>query len=212
MQNYIIESSVSYCVNESNFGVIVLENGCCGIYSSNISKNTAYEVSGFELVDHNHDALVNFSTIENNTAYYVCIYHETADTNHKWFCCNCVHNIAAQVEVYLMSSANLIVENCSILGPYGHGYPFYSEMRITFINCNVDEGFYIRDAGNIKASIKNVVTINSLYSLKHLSTYECEAVYNLPIGIKQITTEIIVSEQSKIIVIMMYNLSLLNHS
>lgn len=222
-QNYIIECSISNCANEKFYSSIYMYYGRCGIHSSNISKNTAYRDAAFTLFDLISDAVINFSTIENNNATRNwCIYHGSSMNTHKYFICNIIKNsLKSDYFGIVYVTANLIVENCSIICASRRPTQFYNDwifdFILAFINCNVDEYFavIVKDP-----TTKNVVTTNSLYSLSHLSTYECEAAYIPPINDANISSHSYVSktESKKIITqtillnILIYLFLLINHS
>lgn len=49
LRNYVIECSVSRCSQPSAYSLIFMRKGNCGIFSSNFSKNTVYQYSGFQM-------------------------------------------------------------------------------------------------------------------------------------------------------------------
>lgn len=183
--NTVVESSITNCIQQNNERTLEFFYGNIGIYYTNISKNTASYYSGAYIQDPNNIDSVNFSTFEGNNAAsgHACIHHFKGDGVFKDFMCNFVGNTQSSTSggLIFMHGSSLTIENCSIQSPYGNGKAISADYSpdhyIYIINCNFDQ--YSISAGTY--STTKVVLTKSLYSLNHLSTYECEAKYNIPL-------------------------------
>lgn len=172
--NYVIESSILNCQDQSQSRVITMNNGICGITASNFSKNVVYWVAAMCINYAKDECIVNFSTIEKNTASYSMIMEFQDGVKYHAYLCNIVGN--SNKGIIRTNNAELIVENCTILGNPEPGSSLYSDGTLKVINCNVDN--YFRISGNAASTVK-VFTTKIIYKLHHLSTYKCEAIYPL---------------------------------
>lgn len=176
--NYVIESSILNCKDQSQSRVITMDNGICGITASNFSKNVVYWVAAMCINYAKDECIVNFSTIEKNTASYSMIMEFQDGVKYHAYLCNIVGNSkkSSNKGIIRTNNAELIVENCTILGNPEPGSSLYSDGTLKVINCNVDN--YFRINGNAASTVK-VFTTKIIYKLHHLSTYKCEAIYPL---------------------------------
>lgn len=184
-QNHIIECSISNCIGEEGNHLIFFQNGNCGISSSNISRNTVYRCPGFVVSSPTGDCVFNYSTFEKNTANgWVCQEFDPTTTAkyHELFC-NIVDNTEKSSTWGIITTfAELIIENCTILGPPENGVTIYiaSRGKLTIKNCNVDKYYSVYGTNNAF----NIITTDELNPLSHLSTQKCDAVIQLQDKIK----------------------------
>lgn len=142
-ENYLIQSTVSNCVEESRSHTISMNCGNTGVHSSNISKNSVSFSAAFYMVDTKGICMINFSTFENNVADSMCLEHAYAsDGFHNYFS-NIINNSQKMKNagIVTIDQSVLIVKNCTILGDFGNGSAFYSTKTLKIINCNVDDDF-----------------------------------------------------------------------
>lgn len=143
--NIIAESCVTQCGSEKQQNTLVADGGKCGIFSSNVSKNSAKINSGFIVVNHNEFCIINFSTFESNFAsLYYCLWHDySSSCPHHDIFCNVVNNSQGEDRYgCIYTNSELIVENCAVLGDYGIGKPFSiagDNAKLKIINCKLDK-------------------------------------------------------------------------
>lgn len=182
--NYIIESCVSLCRNEDLRCTIFMAGGFCGLFSSNISKNTVSENSGFTTERTSGCFVVNFSTFENNYAHQACcINHFGGEINH-YYHCNIVNNsqggnMRGCIDTF---DFEVIFEKCTILGDYGNGTQFTLSgyyIKLTIINSH-------SDIVNVECNTEDYTVIsfhysftNELNTLHHISLKKCQAINDI---------------------------------
>lgn len=154
--------------------------GQCGIFNSNISKNSVYWFSGFSVSNAKGECTINFTTFKDNyAAEYICLYHRSSpEGSFKDYKCNIANNSQESKSYGIVHSYDEVtVENCTILGPYGNGKPFSFERAnkdsFFIINCHVDSLELATPGGTFSTS--NIIFTSVLNTLSHLSTFKCEA-------------------------------------
>lgn len=186
-----------------------MSNGQCGIHSSNVSK-VAYRWDGIFMTGALGEFTVNFSTFEgiNITAYAVLNHNNAKEGNYRDFLCNFVNNTQGSKDYGIVTMevyTNVVIENCTIFGPYGNGKSIswgrYSTLKV--INCNVDEYFSIN---YYEYGSKNIQTINlqntsALNITPHISLSKCD--YS-----PKIVTEQIIANDVCIVYFLVYALML----
>lgn len=179
-KNVLIDCSISQCDKQSSYHLISLYYGQCGIFNSNISKNSVKSFSGFSVSNAKGECMVNFTTFKDNyAAEWVCLYHiQSPEGSYKDYKCNIVNNSQGSKQYGIIHSHDEVtVENCTILGSYGNGKPFSKEYStgcsFFIINCRVDSLELATSGGTF--STFNIIFTNVLNALPHLSTFKCEA-------------------------------------
>lgn len=151
------------------------------MFSSNISKNNANTYSGFSFSNVKDVAIINYSTFEGNHALSeTCIQHNySPDGSFHDYRCNIVNNTQDTSRFGIVNCDDAIIDECTILGPFGKGKPFSQSGiyggNLTIINCNVESlSLYTYQTGATFNTINNTFTSKS-HLLPHISTFECQA-------------------------------------
>lgn len=126
-KNLIIESSVSNCNKTNNNCGIYSEYGKCGIFASNITKNELVYYPGFYMKNVKDVAVINYTNIEGNYArVFVCLAHMASpEGSFLDYRCNIIKNSQGRDDFgTICSQDDVVVEECTVLGPYEAGKPF----------------------------------------------------------------------------------------
>lgn len=124
--------------------------------------------------------LINFSTFASNIATdSVCLEQGLQYDGDYLDCfCNIVNNSQKSTNNGCISiNSNTIIENCTILGPYGNGKVFKIDEfgMLSIKNCKIDN--FTIDGTN--TSTIDYVTGSDLNPLSHFSSNDCEAKINI---------------------------------
>lgn len=181
--NYIVESCISYCGYENQLSSIRMSKGISGIFSTNISQNNIHAYSSFFIESPSGCCVINFSTFENNHANRDSCLGYGYGKFHN-FLCNIVNNSQENTENGCICNfdSKIIIENCSVLGDYGKGRPFYIEgetSKLIMTNCNLDklEVSQYNNEGKYKATYNTITNLSKL--LYHISTAKCHAINDI---------------------------------
>jgi hypothetical protein len=182
-KSYFNYSSISRCVTENSATWYTLEliygKICCP--SVNISMNKCKYTSGIYCVPYKDSnsvtcSLTYSSFIDNVANGHTCIYISTAGSVQEIKYCNILRNTQGSLSSLgtFRTSGNLKIEDSCILENKAD-YIFYqgSSYTITVSSCTVDS-----TSNNGKLTIKNTVTKNFVLALNHMSTQNCNALYD----------------------------------
>jgi hypothetical protein len=181
-KNYVNYSSIVRCVSENSKShqTLRLFNGkiCC--LSVNLSMNKCDRYL-FHCYPSNDTSSVTYSFsyssfADNNVTGYSCIHLNMALSNHEIKSCNIIRNTQnSDSDGIIVTSGNLNIYDSCILENTAK-YIFYQGQytyRITLSNCTVD-----KTTNNQNLVIQNTVTKSIIHGLNHMSTLNCNAVYD----------------------------------
>lgn len=176
-QNKIIDSSISNSGDKIGYSNMHCLNGALTIASTNVSYADIYEYEVCYMPRINSDSLIQFSTFSNNfqTVSSSCSYFEsTSNANHNIKSCNYLNNRGGHT---LIGCSNLILyaSNCNFDNNTVSSDTFYHSGRG---NATYDQCYF----GNYQGKSGTVIVENTLNRkidliLRHLSTFECYAVF-----------------------------------
>lgn len=177
--NIIVESCITQCGSANQFHTIRFSYGICGIFSTNVSKNSVEYVSGFMIKNPIGTCVINFSTFENNFAdQNYCLYHDDSRScKFHDFLCNIINNKQDDSDggCIVIDGKELTVENCTVLNKNTKGSVFYTKYhhpKLTIINCKLDI-FKIYIQFQATTITSNNIIANELNPLHHISTRKC---------------------------------------
>lgn len=194
--NAVKESSICLCNNNSEQqDTIDLEHGNISVIYSNFSNNKAYVTSAFAVVHSYQPGIVNYTTVESNIAYAVCLYHFEMDTTYHY--CNIIKNsqTSDQIGHIHVKIGHIILNRCSIvLNSYNTAYcsVYNSSSYFILISC-------IFDSMRIYANVTNFgnSSFTSNYTqIIYLPNYQCD---NIQLNAVRITKENRIAKENKIL-------------
>jgi hypothetical protein len=181
-KNYVNYSSISRSVNTNMYYTLYLWNGkiCCP--SVNSSMNRLRYRSGISCcpsIDSNSvTCSLSYSTFADNyDAAYTCIFLYTEGAKYEIKSCNILRNTqgSPSSDGTIYTKGDLAIENSCILENNANYNFFVSSpsYTITLSSCTVDRITY-----NQNLVTQSTVTKSFILALNHMSTRNCNAVYD----------------------------------
>jgi hypothetical protein len=176
-------SSITRCVGweSASWWTLFLNNGKICLPSVNVSINKCKYMSGiycYPYLDSNSVTFsLTYSSITDNIATgYYCIFSSTTGSIEEIKYCNILRNTQGSLSTggTITSYGNLKIEDSCILeNKADRIFNQGSSYTITLSNCTVDS-----TSNNGKLTIKNTVTKSFVHALNHMSTQNCNALYD----------------------------------
>jgi hypothetical protein len=176
-------SSITRCVGweSASYWTLYINKGKICLPSVNVSMNKCHYRSGILCYPYLYSNSVTFSLayssfIDNIATVRNCISSYTAGSMQEIKYCNILRNTQGNLGSVgtIASNGNLAISESCILENKAD-YIFYQESSytITLSNCTIDS-----TSNNGKLTIKNTVTKGFVLALNHMSTQNCNALYD----------------------------------